>query len=243
MPGGGAALNPRRQSGRCRVPVNAGGRPAEPAAARCDRRHETQADRPGSTDARNAGSPRRCSRQSGPDWQPAPGTRRAGPCAWSPRDARHGWVCAPARAAPRNCPASWAAGRAWLRARRCAGSIPRSATTAPSAPAQRDQLVLTEFREFFLIHPQVESREYTPVNQNLHTYRPRPTICALLSEPRRPKLCRRGEQLPSDFGAKWIAEARNGLSTRLDRHTFPAPVATMHSWRKIGDRYGKRASR
>jgi hypothetical protein len=43
---------------------------------------------------------------------------------------------------------------------------------------QRDQFVLGEFREFILIHPQVESREYTPVNQNLHPHRPRPTICA-----------------------------------------------------------------
>jgi hypothetical protein len=43
---------------------------------------------------------------------------------------------------------------------------------------QRDQLVPGEFCEFILIHPQVESRRYTPVNQNLHAHRPRPTICA-----------------------------------------------------------------
>jgi hypothetical protein len=45
-------------------------------------------------------------------------------------------------------------------------------------PHQRDQLVPGEFREVILIHPQVESREYTLVNQNLHAYRLRPTICA-----------------------------------------------------------------
>ena len=49
---------------------------------------------------------------------------------------------------------------------------------------QRDQLVPGEFREVILIHPQVESREYAPVTQNLSVYRPRPTICA--THPHRP---------------------------------------------------------
>ena len=49
---------------------------------------------------------------------------------------------------------------------------------------QRDQLVPGEFREAIPIHPQVESRKYTPVNQNLYVYRPRPTICA--TRPHRP---------------------------------------------------------
>ncbi len=43
---------------------------------------------------------------------------------------------------------------------------------------QRDQLILGELRELILIHPQVESREYTLVNQNLRADRLTPTICA-----------------------------------------------------------------
>ena len=65
-------------------------------------------------------------------------TRRGGPCAFSRRGARPGLVCALARAVPRSCPGFWAAARAWLRVRRRAGSIRRSAPPAP-APARSDR--------------------------------------------------------------------------------------------------------
>ena len=122
----------RRRPGaatRCGPPGPAFGRPEDRL------RREIRADHPGATHARNAGNALRGSRQSGPDRRPAPGRRRAGPCASSPRAVRHGLACAPAKAAPRSCPGSWAAARAWLRAPRYAASRPRSAPPAP-APAR-----------------------------------------------------------------------------------------------------------
>ncbi len=82
---------------------------------------------------------------------------------------------------------------------------------------QRDQLGPGEFREFILIHPQVESREYTLVNQNLQAHRRPPTICAPCAPPRLSPLTRGVSSYQS--AAAITSCAADGNELNVDCHS------------------------